>query len=65
MTEAAKIRAGISTKKGKAKALSKADQIRLLEARLASFEHPDDDAADVSKEPLVSLFSARIPSADC
>jgi hypothetical protein len=54
MTEAAKLKAGIPSKKRQAKALSKADQIRLLEARLAAFEHPDDDAAAVLKEPLVS-----------
>ncbi|KAF9787410.1 hypothetical protein BJ322DRAFT_1019832 [Thelephora terrestris] len=58
MTEAAKLKAGIPSKKCQAKALSKADQICLLEARLASLEHLDDDAAAVSKEPLFSRDSS-------
>jgi hypothetical protein len=52
MTDAAKIRAGIPTKR-QSKKLSKGDQIRELQARLDAFERPNDTAT-VSKEPLVS-----------
>lgn len=53
MTEAAKIKAGIPSTKSRAKKPTKDQQIRELEARLAALERPDE-AATVSKEPLVS-----------
>lgn len=52
MTKAAKIKAGIPTKR-QTKQPSRAEQIRILQARLAVFENPDD-AIPVSQEPLVS-----------
>ncbi|KAF9779735.1 hypothetical protein BJ322DRAFT_1113033 [Thelephora terrestris] len=58
MTEAAKIKAGIPTKK-RTKAPTKNDQIRELQARLAAFEHPDETAA-LSKEPLFMRDSVII-----
>jgi len=59
MTEAAKIKAGIPTAKRRTKKPTKDEQIRELQARLAALEYPDE-AAGVSKEPLVSLLSSRI-----
>lgn len=53
MTEAAKIKAGIPSTKRQNKKVTKDDKIRLLEARIAAFEHPDD-AVTISRDPLVS-----------
>ena len=53
MTEAAKVKAGIPSAKRCTKGLTKDEKIRELEARLATFEHPDEAVA-ISKEPLVS-----------
>ena len=52
MTNAAKIKAGIPTKR-RTKKPSQKEQIRELEARLEAFEHPDE-TPPISKEPLVS-----------
>lgn len=52
MSQAAKIRAGVPTKRQNKK-VTKDEKIRLLEARLAALEHPDDTAT-ISKDPLVS-----------
>ena len=49
---AAKIRAGVPTKRQNKK-VTKDEKICLLEARLAALEHPDDTAT-ISKDPLVS-----------
>jgi hypothetical protein len=66
MTQAAKIKAGIIPKKPRqSKMPSKAEQIRILEARIAAFENPEDDAMPISQEPLVSLsFLFSVPLAD-
>jgi adenosylmethionine-8-amino-7-oxononanoate aminotransferase len=53
MSEAAKIKAGIPSTKRRSKKQTKDEQIRELQARLATLEHPDEMAA-VSREPLVS-----------
>jgi hypothetical protein len=53
MTEAAKSKAGIPSSKRRPKGPTKDEKIRILEARLAAFENPDEATA-VSKEPLVS-----------
>jgi hypothetical protein len=50
MTEAAKQKAGIKTNR-RSKKLTKAETIRQLEARIAEFENPHEEA--LSKEPLV------------
>ena len=62
MTTAARIKAGITTTKRRTKKPTKDDQIRELQTRLAALEYPDDDAAAVSKEPLVSLSSLSVLS---
>ena len=61
MSEAAKIKAGIPTKR-RSKRQTKDDHIRELEARLAAFERPDEAAAAVSKEPLVSRAILSSPT---
>jgi hypothetical protein len=53
MTEAAKKKAGIPTKRRSKKA-TKDDTIRELEARIAALESPGGDP--FSKEPLVRIF---------
>jgi len=53
MTEAAKTKAGIPSARRCTKKPTKDEQIRELQARLASLEHPDETAT-ISKEPLVS-----------
>jgi hypothetical protein len=63
MTEAAKIKAGIPSTKRQSKKPSKAEQIRILEARIAAFENPDDDdTMPISQEPLVSPLLSFFPS---
>lgn len=57
MTEAAKIKAGIPGKRRTRKP-TKDEQIRELQARLAAVQRPDE-AAVVSKEPLVSSSHFR------
>jgi hypothetical protein len=64
MTNTAKIKAGIPTAKRQTKKISKADQIRELEARLATFEHPDDGNF-ISKEPLVSQSAPPLVRTTC
>ena len=59
MTEAAKIKARIPTTKCHTKK-TKDEQIRELQARLDALENPDEAAA-VSKEPLVSWPSSHTP----
>ena len=62
MTTAAKIKAGIPTKR-QTKKPTKDEQIQMLKARLAAAEHPhDDDATSLSKEPLVSRLSYYLVS---
>ncbi|KAF9783793.1 hypothetical protein BJ322DRAFT_1109639 [Thelephora terrestris] len=59
MTEAAKIKAGIPSAKRQSKKPSKAEQIRILEARIAAFENPDDDdTMPISQEPLFTRDSS-------
>jgi hypothetical protein len=53
MSEAAKVKAGISSVKRRTKKLSPTERIRELEACIATMENPDEAAA-VSKEPLIS-----------
>ena len=58
MSEAAKVKAGITSAKPRPKRMTKDATIRELEARIAQLENPDD--AHPSKEPLV-----RIPPLSC
>ena len=53
MTDAARIKAGIPPAKRRTKKMTKDEQIRELQARLAATEYPDE-ATVVSKDPLVS-----------
>jgi len=53
MSEAAKVKAGITPAKPRAKRMTKEATIRELEARIAQLEKPDD--AHPSKEPLVCI----------
>ena len=52
MSTVAKIRAGVPIKR-QIKKVTKDEKIRLLEARLAAFENPEDTVT-VPKDPLVS-----------
>lgn len=52
MSNKAKTKAGVPTKR-QTKEPSKAEKIRILEARIAILENPED-TAPISQEPLVS-----------
>ena len=54
MTEAAKVKAGITPAKPRKKRTTKEARIRELEEEVARLRHPDD--AHPSKEPLVSAL---------
>jgi hypothetical protein len=58
MTESEKTKAGIAPKRSRK--LNQREQIRVLEARLAIANNPDESAV-VSKEPLVG--SVKLPHA--
>jgi hypothetical protein len=60
MSEAVKIKAGIPSTKCRNKKQTKDEQIRELQACLATLEHPAEMAA-VSKEPLVSQCPFEFP----
>jgi len=55
MTEAAKQKAGIKTKRRAKKGTKDADTIRELQARIAALENADEET--FSKEPLVRVWT--------
>jgi hypothetical protein len=61
MTEAAKQKAGIKSKRPKKKKVTKDETIRQLQARIASLEDPTGES--FSKEPLVRCALSNVMEA--